>query len=166
MQRLRRAATVALSGVAALVFTLTTASPAQAWTFSAWTTVYNGDDLCVQGLAGIDHLIPGTPSSNLAFAGTHALTEGCGTGQANRYAAVRLDVYRWDGAAWTVCRSTNWTYATTTAELGVPVGPTQTFDYGGAVCGSGYYGTMAYSFVLDGTVWRGGTVWSGYEFVA
>lgn len=156
---------MALSGIAALLFTVSTASPAQAWTFSGWVTVYNGADLCVQGQAGIDHLRPGISSGNLAYAGTHALTAGCVAGLGNRYAAVRLDVFRWNGVAWQVCRATDWTYGITTADQGVPTGPSQTFDYGGAVCSSGNYGTMAYSYVWDGTQWRGGTVWSGYEFV-
>lgn len=165
MHKLRRAATMALSAIAAVVFIFSTATPAQAWTFSAWTTVYNGDALCVQGIAGIDHVVPGTTSTNTAFAGTHALSAGCGAGLTNWLAAVRLDVYRWDGASWLVCRGTDWTYATTTSAQGVPTGPSLAFDYGGSVCGTGYYGTMAYSFVWDGVAWRGGPVWSGSEFV-
>ena len=164
MHRLRRAATLALSGIAALLITVSTASPAHAWTFSGWVTVYNGDDLCVQGQAGIDHAVPGTASENLAYAATQALTEGCGAALGNRLAAVRLDVFRWTGTTWLVCRSTEWTYGTTAGQ-GVPNGPSQAFNYGGAVCGSGNYGTMAYAFVLDGAQWRGGAVWSGSEFL-
>jgi hypothetical protein len=153
----------ALCGVAALLFTVSIGTPAQAWTFSAWTTVYNGADMCVQGEAGIDHVRPGLLSGNLAYAGTLALTPGCGRGLANRFAAIRLDVFRWNGATWQVCRSTDWTYGTTSVDQWGPTGPSQAFDYGGAVCGSGFYGTMAYPFVWDGTQWRGGAVWSGTE---
>ena len=51
-------------------------------------------------------------------------------------------------------------------EFNSPTGPTQILDYGGAAaCGAGYYGTYGYSYVWDGSAWRGGSVWSGYEYV-
>jgi hypothetical protein len=166
MSKLRRAATVALAGIAAMLFTVSTATPAQAWTWNSGVTVYNAGLLCVQGDAGIDHAVPGTLSGNLAYANTYGRSAGCVTGLVGWSAAVRLDVYKWTGWSWYVCRNTDWSYGTTGVNQFGPTGPTQTFNYGGAsACGSGYYGTMGYSYVWDGSTWRGGHVWSGAELV-
>jgi hypothetical protein len=157
-----------LYGIFAILCTAVTAQSASAWTWSPFVTVYNGPGLCVQSQAGIDHSISGLFSGNLAYAYTHALSEGCGVGlnKPDGFAAVRLDVYKWTGSSWTICRGTDWRYsATGTGSFG-PWGPGEVFDYGGASsCGPGYYGTLAYSYVWDGSGWRGGSAWSGYEFV-
>ena len=158
-----------LAAVIAFLFALTLNQPAYAWTWNTRATVYNGAALCVQGTAGIDHRRPGVFSGNLAYADTYALRAGCGTGLTTTQAAVRLDVFHWNGTAWTVCRKTDWTVGPTGisgGDTGGPYGPSQVFDYGGsASCGAGWYGTMARSFVWDGTAWRGGAVWSGQEYV-
>jgi hypothetical protein len=153
---------------AAPVVAVTAAAPAQAWTWKQDATVYNANGLCVQGEAGIDHVRPGTFSGNLAYAGVYARGAGCGAGLANRYAAVRLEVHRWNGSAWVLCRSTAWSYGYTGVNQWGPTGPEQVFNYGGAAsCGAGWYGTLATSYVLDSAgTWRGGTVWSGPEHVA
>ncbi|WP_159001448.1 hypothetical protein [Streptomyces sp. SBT349] len=171
MKRSRRAVRIALSGLAALLFTFVWAQPAHAWTWANGVTVYNGAGLCVRGNAGIDHFIPGSFSGNLAYADTFALSAGCGAGLTlpDGWAAVRLEVQKWNGSAWTVCRSTDWEYGPTGVsggEFGGPWGPSQILDYGGSSsCGAGWYGTMAYAYAHDGTAWRGGGVWSGQEHV-
>lgn len=171
MAAYRRAAKPILYGTCGLALVASLASPAHAWTWARNVTVYNGAGLCVQGSAGIDHRRPGTLSGNLAYADAYALTQGCGTGLAKeaRYAAVRLDVHKWNGSAWTVCRRTEWKYGATGqrgGEFPGPFGPSQVFDYGGsASCGAGYYGTMAYPYIWDGSAWRGRGVWSGHEHV-
>jgi hypothetical protein len=99
-----------------------------------------------------------------AAASTFALTYGCGYGL-TKHAAVRLDVYKWTGSSWAVCHGTDWKYgATSTDQLGPRA--LEVVLGGPAACGPGYYGTLAYSYVMDnyGT-WRGGSVWSGYEWV-
>jgi len=160
---------LALYGIFAVVFIAVTVQPVSAWTWSNRVTVYNGAGLCVQSRAGIDHFKPGLFSGNLAYAETYALSQGCGVGlnKPNGWAAVRLDVYKWTGSSWVVCRSTNWKYGATGTNQWGPWGPGEVFDYGGSSsCGPGYYGTLAYSYVLDGTAtWRGGSSWSGYEYV-
>jgi hypothetical protein len=157
-----------LYGIFAVLFTAMTARSASAWTWSPFVTVYNGPGLCVQSQAGIDHRMPGVFSGNLAYAYTHALSEGCGVGlnKPDGSAAVRLEVYKWTGSSWAICQGTDWKYgATGTTQFG-PWGPEEGFDYGGvASCGPGYYGTLAYSYIWDGSGWRGGSAWSGYEFV-
>ncbi|SDH57612.1 hypothetical protein SAMN05421505_11869 [Sinosporangium album] len=156
-----------LAGGAALVVAAVWSHPAHAWTWARGVTVYSGAGLCVRGDAGVDHFRPGSFSGNLAYANAYALSGGCGGGvtKPDGSAAVRLEVYRWNGSAWAVCRSTGWTYGPTGVSGGEPYGPSQVFDYGGAACGAGFYGTMAYPYVWDGSAWRGGGVWSGYEYV-
>jgi hypothetical protein len=157
---------VVLCGTLTLLFAVATASPSYAWTWNQWATVYNGSDFCTQGDAGIDHVVPGTFSGNLAYARTFARSAGCGAGLSNRNAAVRLDVHKWTGTTWVICRSTDWTSGTTGVDQFGPTGPEQVFDYGGpSSCGPGWYGTMGYSIVWDGSTWRGGSVWSGAELV-
>ncbi len=164
MSKLRRAATLALCGLVSVLFTVWTASPAQAWTWNRGVTVHNGA-ICVQGDAGIDHVTPGVFSANLAYANTYARSAGCGAAVSGLWAAVRLDVYRWNGSAGVLCRNTDWTYGYTGADQWGPTGPGQVFDYGGAWCGSGWYQTVASSYVAYGGVWLGGGVQSGWEFV-
>ncbi|MDP9848679.1 hypothetical protein [Streptosporangium lutulentum] len=148
---------------------MTWTQPAYAWTWASNVTVYNGQGLCVQGTAGIDHRIPGNFSGNLAYANTYARSGGCGTGltKPDGSARVRLEVLKWNGSTWNVCRSTAWKYGPTGisgGDVGGPYGPSQVFDYGGSSsCGPGFYGTRAYAQVHDGSAWRGGSVWSGHE---
>ncbi|WP_328913263.1 MULTISPECIES: hypothetical protein [unclassified Streptomyces] len=162
----------ALCAVVALLFALTMNQSAYAWTWGSNVTVYSVSGLCVQGSAGIDHAQPNVFSGNLAYANTYALGTGCvgGLTKSGNAAAVRLDVERWNGSAWVVCRSTDWLYGPTGVsggDTGGPYGPSQVYNYGGAAsCGAGYYGTLAYAYVTDGTAWRGGSVWSGYEYVS
>jgi hypothetical protein len=164
---------MALYGVFFIALTAVTVNPVSAWTWSNKTTVYSAPLLCIQGQAGIDHYQPGLFSGNLAYANTYALagyavSGGCSKGldKPNGSAAVRLDVYKWTGSTWVVCRGTNWKYGATGTNQWGPWGPSEVFDYGGSsACGAGYYGTMAYSYVWDGSAWRGGSVWSGYEYV-
>jgi hypothetical protein len=167
----RRVLKLHMCGISVFLFVV--AAPyhsALGWTFVSKVTLYDGPGLCVQGESGIDHLRPDAFSGNLAYAGTYALSQGCGAGLTlpDGWAAVRLDVYRWTGSDWALCRGTNWRYGGTGIDphFGYPVGPGEVFDYGGfSSCGQGYYGTLAFAFVWDGSAWRGGGLWSGYEFV-
>lgn len=167
----RQALKLAACAAFAWSFLLLAASQAYAWTWNSHATVYNTAGLCVQGDAGIDHFQPNVFSGNLAYDETYALSQGCGAGLTlpNGWAAARLDVYKWTGTQWAVCSGTNWLYGPTGisgGDVGGPVGPAQVFPWGGSsVCGSGYYGTLAFAYVWDGAAWRGGGVWSGYEFV-
>lgn len=167
----RRALKLASYTISALFFLALNASTATAWTWTRKVTVYDGPGLCVKGDAGIDHFQQGSFSGNLAYDGTIALSQGCGAGLIlpNGWAAARLDVYKWTGSNWAFCRGTNWQYGPTGisgGDVGGPFGPSQILDYGGSSsCGSGYYGTLAFAFAWDGSAWRGGSVWSGNEFV-
>ena len=166
MSKFRLAAKATLGGILVPLFAMATAAPAHAWTWNQSVTVYNGAEFCVQGDAGIDHFRPNAFSGNLAYANTFARTAGCGPGLSNQTARVRLDVYKWTGSTWVICRSTDWTYGTTGVNQWGPTGPEQVFDYGGSSsCGPGYYGTMGHSDISDGFTWRGGSIWSGAELV-
>lgn len=170
----RRGRKLAIYGTSAFLFAAVTGHSASAWTWANKVTVYDGPGLCVQGDAGIDHLQPNLFSGNLAYDETYALNQGCGVGLNLPYgsAAARLDVYKWTGSVWAICRGTNWQYGATVANLITgdldlgPQGPRQIFDYGGSSsCGPGYYGTLAFAYAWDGSAWRGGGVWSGFELV-
>lgn len=161
-------------GVAVLLVAVATPKSALAWTWNYKAVTYNGPGLCVRGDAGIDHSRPGSFSGNLAYATTYAFNNACGAGLdlPNGWAASRLDVYKYVGSTWVVCRRTDWHYGGTSKGKWVgdlfigPTGPSSFLDYGGAAsCGAGWYGTMAYTSVWDGSKWRGGSVWSGYEWV-
>jgi hypothetical protein len=153
----------AMIGVLSAALTIHSAS---AWTWTQYVTVFTGPGLCVQGKAGIDHFQSGVFSGNLAYSGTYARDQGCGNGLNGQWAATRLDVWKWTGSAWAICNGTNWKFDYTGSDQFGPLGPGWVFSYGGsASCGSGYYGTFASAYVWDGSAWRGGMVWSGYEFV-
>ncbi|MEU3528110.1 hypothetical protein AB0E62_30295 [Streptomyces sp. NPDC038707] len=158
-----------LCTVVALLTAVVWTHPANAYTWARSVTVYNGSGLCVHGDAGIDHKQPGVFSGNLAYSHTYALTQGCGTGLSG-WAATRATVYRWNGSAWAVCRASDWKYGATSqagGEFPGPRGPELVYDWGGwQACGQGYYGTSASAYVWDGSAWRGGSVWSGYEYVS
>ena len=163
----RRDLKLTMYRISAFLFAITAAHSALAWTWANRVQVYNGPGLCVQSDAGIDHRRPDALSGNLAYDGTYALSQGCGAGLnlPDGWAATRLDVYKWTGSAWAICRGSNWQYGATGVNQWGPWGPAQVFDYGGsASCGPGYYGTMAYAYAWDGSAWRGGGLWSGYEF--
>ncbi|MDX3800201.1 hypothetical protein [Streptomyces sp. AK04-3B] len=173
MAMLRLTMKAALCAFVALMMAAVWAQPAHAWTWATRVTVYNNAGLCVQGTAGIDHRRPGAFSGNLAYADTYALNQGsCSTGLArpDGWAAARATVYRWNGSAWDVCRTSPWKYGATGqagGEFPGPWGPEQVYDWGGwQSCGTGYYGTIASAYVWDGSAWRGGDVWSGYEFAS
>jgi hypothetical protein len=166
MSKFRMIAKAALCGILVPLLAVAIASPGYAWTWNQASTVYNGPEFCVQGDAGIDHFRPDAFSGNLAYANTFARSAGCGAGLGNQAARVRLDVHKWTGLTWVLCRSTDWTFGTTGVNQWGPTGPGQVYDYGGsASCGPGYYGTMAYSEISDGSTWRGGHIWSGAEMV-
>ncbi|MFF7853540.1 hypothetical protein [Streptomyces sp. NPDC007904] len=162
----------ALCTVFAVLMAAVWTQPANAWTWATRVTVYNGSGLCVQGDSGIDHRRPGSLSGNLAYANTYALTQGCGTGLSRPadWAAARATVSRWNGSAWVVCRTSAWKYGATGQAGGQfpgPYGPEQVYDWGGwQACGPGYYATFASAFVWDGSAWRGGSVYSGYEWAS
>ncbi|MFI5910811.1 hypothetical protein [Dactylosporangium sp. NPDC051541] len=162
---IRRVLPLVVATVAAVGAVLAGGSPASAWTWTNGATVYNSGNLCVQGDAGIDHT-GATFSGNLAYANVYARGAGCGAGLVNSYAAVRLDVFKWNGSSWYLCRNTDWLYGYTGVNQWGPYGPSQVYNYGGkASCGVGWYATQVYAYVSDGSVWRGGTVWA-QEYVA
>ncbi|MFJ3770239.1 hypothetical protein ACIPX0_00905 [Streptomyces sp. NPDC090075] len=167
MSRLSLKATLCMF-VALLTAALWT-QPASAYTWARRVTVYNAAGLCVQGDAGIDHKKPGVLSGNLAYSETYALKQGCGTGltEPDGWAATRAIVFKWNGSAWVTCRTSAWKFGGTGVNQFGPWGPEQVFDWGGsASCGPGFYGTQAAAFVWDGSAWRGGSVWSGFEQVS
>jgi hypothetical protein len=168
----QRAQKFAIYTISAFLFVTVSAHSVSAWTWNEWHTVYDGPGLCVQGDAGIDHLAPSSFSGNLAYAETYALSQGCGRiGLSLPFpdAATRLDVLKWTGSTWAICNGTEWLLGATgnsSGEFGGPWGPQQGFNYGGPICGSGFYGTLASAYVRDANGdWRGGGTWSGYEFV-
>ncbi|MGW2950393.1 hypothetical protein [Streptomyces eurythermus] len=172
MAAIRLTLKAALCTAVALLVAAVWTQPANAWTWARGVTVYNGPGLCVRGDAGIDHKRPGALSGNLAYSHTYALTQGCGTGlsRPDGWAATRATVYHWNGSAWTVCRTSDWKFGATGqtgGEFPGPWGPELVFDWGGwQSCGQGYYGTLAAAYVWDGSAWRGGGVWSGYEYAS
>lgn len=168
----RRAPKWAIYMIFGSLFAAVTAHSASAWTWNSRHTVYDGPGLCILGDAGIDHLVPNSFSGNLAYANTYAVSQGCGPiglSLPYPYAAARLDVWKWTGSTWAICNGTEWLFGATgnsSGEFGGPWGPSQLFNYGGPVCGSGFYGTQASAYVMDASgVWRGGATWSGSEFV-
>jgi hypothetical protein len=157
----------------ALFFAVVTASSAFAWTWNNRAVVFNGNGLCVQSTAGIDTWKQGVFSGNIAYADTYALRQGCGAGLTlpDGWAAVRLDLFKWNGSEWLLCRGTNFKYGATGVNQWGPWGPQEVFAYGFGggngpppACGTGWYGTVAYSWAWDGSQWRGGGVYSGPEF--
>jgi hypothetical protein len=164
----RKALKLAICATLLLLGAVVTYSAAVAWTWANRVTVYTGSGLCVQGDAGIDHLQPGVFSANLAYSDAYALDQGCGNGLSGQWAATRLDVYyAAPGGQGAICRGVDWKYAYTGIDsIGNPTGPAWIYDYGGsASCGQGWYGTFGAAFVWDGSAWRGGWVWSGWEWV-
>ncbi|MBS0298345.1 MAG: hypothetical protein JSR32_00185 [Proteobacteria bacterium] len=163
--------TILLYGIVAFFVAAAIPKSALAWTWTYKGIAYNGPSLCVKGDAGIDHYIPGALDGNLAYATTYAFGNACNAALylPNGWAASRLDVYKYAGNTWVVCRRTDWQYGgtgRTGGELGGPTGPSSLLNYGGSYsCGTGWYGTMGYAYVWDGSQWRGGGVWSGYEWV-
>jgi hypothetical protein len=74
------------------------------------------------------------------------------------WVAVLRILYVWNGADWQVCQQdADWDYDTSGTL-------TRTDHYGSGPCGAGYYGVISYLFGWDGTVWRGGGLWSGYLY--
>src|ERR1700682_3921287 len=165
--KFQRALKLISYAVSALVFLAITAPTASAWTWVYKFQVYDGPCLCVKGDAGIDHRQPGVFSGNLAYNETYAFSQGCGSGLVlpSGWAAARLDVYKWTGSAWALCRGTNWQYGPTGisgGDVGGPYGPSQVFDYGGSPsCGAGYYGTFSFSYSGGGSGGGGGSGWAG-----
>jgi hypothetical protein len=129
-------------------------------------SVYNSPNLCVGLWSSIDHIRPDAPySSNTAASQGMANDSGsCATTFAGVWAATRLDVYKASpGQPGALCRGTDWQYAFTSL---TGSGPFIIFDYGGsASCGPGWYGTMGGMFVWDGSAWRGGWIFSGWDWV-
>jgi hypothetical protein len=117
----RRALKLALYAVATLFFIAITAPTASAFTYNVNVILYDSPGLCVQGSAWIDHLKPGVFSGNQASDNMYALSQGCvdpGLSLPNDWAAVRLDVYKWTGSNWALCRGTNWQYGPTGVTAG------------------------------------------------
>ena len=165
----RRVVNLRIYGISVFLFMVAAADhSALAWTWNYRGVLYTSPNLCVQADSGIDHQRPDTLSGNIAYANCYALSGGCGAGLNLPYgwAAVRLDVYKWNGTDWAVCRGTNWKLGATGTNQWGPWGPGDLLTYGGSSsCGPGWYGTMAIAYVWDGSAWRGGGLWSGAEFV-
>ncbi|GAT69947.1 hypothetical protein PS9374_05627 [Planomonospora sphaerica] len=168
MARSRLALKTVLHGGFALLFTTAWAQPAHA----AEKIVYQSSSLCVKGEARLFRAVSGGLIGYVGDGYTHALNPGCTTG-VTRSGALKVDVYRWNGSAWTVCRTSGWKYGTTgqsTGQFAGPYGPSATVHYGnaagnGPACGAGYYGTLSNVYAADAGEWRGGSVWSGYQHV-
>jgi hypothetical protein len=154
---------VATCGLATLLFVILAAAPAAAHAPTV-TTNFSSASVCTIGTSQIafDH----TSKQASAMAKAEARVTGaysCDTIDvfAPGYLAVRLELWRWTGSSWAVCTAggTGWTY---NSNWGYTVSVSR--SYGTAYpCGSGYYGTMAYTYVWNGSSWNGGSIWSGYH---
>lgn len=76
--------------------------------------------------------------------------------------AAKYDYYYWRGGEWVICRLVgDYYYNSSNAAKFV-----MSYNFGvRPPCGDGYYGTMSYTYVNDGTTWRGGAIWSGYQYI-
>lgn len=79
------------------------------------------------------------------------------------YLAVRAELYKWNASQsqWQICRdSGGYAYNPESAHS------IYIYNYFGGYppCGSGYYGTIAYSFEYNGD-WHGGPMWSGFHWL-
>ncbi|QQQ79398.1 hypothetical protein IOD16_13890 [Saccharothrix sp. 6-C] len=167
LRRLLRSTAIGLLLAPLLVVTGHSAS---AYTGTGRVTVYQTVAYCVQGAATIDHFSGGF-SGNIGYANAYLANRGI-TGACTLTATgngrTRLDVQVWNGSAWAFCRGSDWKYGPfgwTSGEFGGPYGPQQLLDYGGSVCGPGYYRTVASAEYDTGSGWVGGTVASGHEWV-
>jgi hypothetical protein len=165
----RQAVRLRIYGISVFLFIVAAAHhSAFAWTWVYKVNVNPGDPTCVEADSGIDSYKPGVFSGNIAYATCYALSPGCAAGVNLPYgwAAVRVDLWKWNGSAWGICNRSNWTYGATGSDQWGLTGPSVIFPYSGSQgCGQGWYGTMARACVWDGSKWHCGSAWSGYEFV-
>lgn len=168
------------------IFTFTVSQSAFSWTQKEGVIVFNSSRViygtipffagsCIKVDVRIDHKVPDLIfSRNYASATTWAYSPFCQSTIKNQYAATRIQIQRWNGVTWVVCKDSDYKYGYTgenprpAATPGVyPFGVEQFVQYGdGDSCsGPGYYGAMAYGYVWDGSKWNGGNAWSGYEYV-
>ncbi|GIH67145.1 hypothetical protein [Microbispora siamensis] len=168
-----------LSTILALLLMTALPQPAQAYTQRTYVTVYQGSSYCVQATAGIDHLTPGVWSAYQAWGTAYALEADCITPKVMN-ARINLQVQRWNGTKWQWCVGRGPLYGTTGSDAWGPTGlsantsyePGQTSPYGSTLCGGpGWYRTMVQAQVsvwdpfAASYIWKGGTLYSGDEWV-
>lgn len=122
-----------------------------------WT--YHSDVNCTWGRADINH---GNHGGGGSYAFTRS-TRNSYAGYCSRlaeklpgYIAVRYQRLKHTRNGWRVCTYTGWRKNNYKTHYWSTTG-----DSGGSrpSCGNGFYGTMGYSYVLNGS-WYGGSVWS------
>ncbi|WP_329080878.1 MULTISPECIES: hypothetical protein [unclassified Streptosporangium] len=172
----RRALNIGLSSIFALLLTVAMPQSANAYTQNLWATMAANSNYCVRGSVGIDHVVPGTWSSNQAWVHSYVYMGDCQTPRTSDQIRVKLQIQKWDGTKWVTFASTNWAYGYMTRNGDLPfAGPGATAGYGGsAQWGAGWYQTLGSVEVyrtdvlcLPGNAckWWGGTASSGAEFV-
>ncbi|WP_143737122.1 hypothetical protein [Microbispora sp. GKU 823] len=169
-----------LSTVLALLLMTAQPQPAQAYTQRTYVTVAQGSSYCVQATAGIDHVTPGVWSANQAWGTAYALEADCVTPKVMN-AKINLQVQRWTGTVWQWCVGGGaWVYGTTGSDAWGPTGPSVNYSYelgvttpyGSTLCGGpGWYRAQVRAQVsvwdpfAASYIWKGGTLYSGNEWV-
>ncbi|MBE3012447.1 hypothetical protein IL992_25110 [Microbispora sp. NEAU-D428] len=174
-----------LSTILALLLMTALPQPAQAYTQRVRVTVAQSTlavagSYCVQATAGIDHLTPGVWSANQAWGTAYALEADCVTPKVMK-ARMNLQVQRWTGSVWRWCVGGEaWVYGTTGSDAFGPTGPSVNYSYhigattelGSTFCGGpGWYRAQVRAQVsvwdpfAASWIWKGGTLYSGNEWV-
>lgn len=158
-----------LGGVcAALLLLVGMATPASADYQSHTVIAWQGDIQCVKAQAEATASNVQGPYYDFkatAQAGNDR-SGGCDVGPGNQvpdsHLAVRIEVWRWDGAQWNLCAQSDWAYNIFPAE-----GWSQEYNGGDAPCGPGWYGDYGYAALQSQGVWYGydhpswsGVVWA------
>lgn len=153
-----------LGGLCAIVVLLVvTAAPAAADYHSHTEIAWSNGVRCVKAQAeatASDAQGPYYDFKATAQAGNSA-SGGCDVGPANEVPdqtlAVRIEVWRWDGANWSLCAQPDWSYNDVPAE-----GWSEEFSGGNAPCGPGWYGDYSFAALNDQGAWYGydHPVWS------
>ena len=174
---MRKRYRIVLYAVLVVVLAALTAQTASAVT-SGRKTISNSPRACVQSESHFNWspYTPGTFGEWAARGETYARTGGsCAATlpEPNGSIATRLQVFKYDGTNWNVCRETPWSYGGTNGD--VHQGDL-TLEQRGAQsafysphqppCGPGYYGTMTSSYVATSSGWEGTGLWSGNTYAS
>jgi hypothetical protein len=134
---------------------------------SGRVVVSSGPIVCVQGESKFNWTSGGF-ADHSAGAVTYARNPGSCSGTLYRpmgWLATRLDVFKWTGTEWALCRSLDWSFGgggdRWVGDIWYEQAATQWEVYSGPPCGAGFYGTVGVHRVWDGSAWQGGSTWSG-----
>lgn len=170
MSRFRGTRKLALCVIPAFLLAVATAQPASA-VESGRVTVSSGSIVCVQGQSKFIWATSGFADRS-AQASTYARNPGSCSGTLHRqngWLAAKLELFKWTGSAWAVCRSPNWSFGgggdTNRGDITYEQAAEQRDSYSSPPCGAGFYGTVGNHFVWDGSRWQGSTTWSGHQRV-